>query len=365
MHIALGADHAGFELKETIREYLLRNGYEILDMGTDSAEEKTDYPDNAFLVASEVAEGKVDRGILVCGSGIGMSISANKVPGVYASLVWDRETAILSRAHNNSNVLCLGGRKLDREETLEILELWLRTEFEGGRHLKRFEKIAARERALCISIEGDGPGETIIFHHPLIQHKVSMIRDKNTSVKEFRELVQEISGLMVYEITRRLPLEKIEVETPIAKTEAYTLAGKKLAIVPVLRAGLGMVDGILQLIPNAKVGHIGLYRDPQTLEPVEYYCKLPGDIEEREILVIDPMLATGGSASAAISLVKKKGARKISLVCLIAAPEGVRKVHSDHPEVNIYSAALDDHLNDHAYIVPGLGDAGDRLFGTK
>ncbi|MBN1332657.1 MAG: uracil phosphoribosyltransferase [Synergistales bacterium] len=365
MHIALGSDHAGFSIKEWIREYLLQQGHDILDMGTERDDIKTDYPDFAFLVASEVAEGNVDRGILVCGSGIGMSIAANKITGAYAALVWDKDTAILSRAHNNSNILCIGGRKLKPEEVIEILELWLKTEFQGGRHLKRFEKIAARERALCLSIEGDGPGETVIFHHPLIQHKVSMIRDKNTSVKEFRELVAEISGLMVYEITRKLPLENIEVETPIAKTEAYALSGKKLAIVPVLRAGLGMVDGILQLIPNAKVGHIGLYRDPQTLEPVEYYCKLPGDIGEREILVIDPMLATGGSASAAISLVKKKGAKKVSLVCLIAAPEGVKKVHSEHPEVNIYAAALDDHLNDHAYIVPGLGDAGDRLFGTK
>ncbi|HPI98566.1 MAG TPA: uracil phosphoribosyltransferase [Synergistales bacterium] len=365
MHIALGSDHAGFLMKECVRQYLLEHGHEVMDMGTESEDIKTDYPDYAFMVASEVADGNVDRGILVCGSGIGMSIAANKINGVYAALVWDNDTARLSRAHNNSNILCIGGRKLQTEEIIQILHIWLNTEFEGGRHLKRFEKIAAREKSICMSIEGDGPGETVIFHHPLIQHKVSMIRDKNTSVKEFRELVAEISGLMVYEITRKLPLESIEVETPIARTKAYTLSGKKLAIVPVLRAGLGMVDGILQLIPNAKVGHIGLYRDPQTLEPVEYYCKLPGDIEEREILIIDPMLATGGSASAAISLVKKKGAKKVSLVCLIAAPEGVKKVHSDHPEVNIYAAALDDHLNDHAYIVPGLGDAGDRLFGTR
>ncbi|MBQ4432459.1 MAG: uracil phosphoribosyltransferase, partial [Synergistaceae bacterium] len=196
-------------------------------------------------------------------------------------------------------------------------------------------------------------------------HKVGIIRDVNTSVKQFRELLQEITGLMVYEMTRTLPLEDKEVITPIEKTIVKTIGGRKMAIVPVLRAGLGMVDGILQIVPNAKVGHIGLYRDPETLKPVEYYCKLPFDIEERDIYVLDPMLATGGSSSAAISLIKKRGGRRISLVCLIAAPEGIEKVHGEHPDVEIFAAALDSHLNEHGYIVPGLGDAGDRLFGTK
>ena len=177
--------------------------------------------------------------------------------------------------------------------------------------------------------------------------------------------MQEIAGLMVYEVTRALPLAEIEVETPLEKTRAYTLEGKKLAIIPILRAGLGMVEGILRLIPNAVVGHIGLYRDPATLLPVEYYCKLPGDIPERDIYILDPMLATGGSASAAISLVKSRGGRRISLVSIIAAPEGISKVHEEHPDVEIFAAALDRHLNDHGYIIPGLGDAGDRLFGTK
>ena len=208
-------------------------------------------------------------------------------------------------------------------------------------------------------------GKVVIMDHPLIQHKVGIIRDRNTSVKEFRELVQEIAGLMVYEITRALSLEEVEVETPISRTKALTLSGKKLAIVPILRAGLGMVEGILRLIPNAKVGHIGLYRDPESLMPVEYYCKLPGDIEERDIFILDPMLATGGSSAAAIELIKKRGGRKITLVCLIAAPEGVALVHRNHPEVQIFTAALDGRLNEHGYIVPGLGDAGDRLFGTK
>lgn len=364
MKIALGSDHAGYTLKEELKKHLEEKGYEILDKGTHDKDVSCDYPDYAISVANTIVEKEADKGILICGTGIGMSIAANKVPGAYAAVAHSTETAQLSRGHNNANILALGARILSDEEAIKIVDIWLNSDFEGNRHLRRFEKIANQERLICRA-ESRENAKTVIFNHPLIQHKVGIIRDKNTSVKEFRELVQEIASLMVYEITRNLPLEKTTVETPIAETEAYTLAGKKLAIVPVLRAGLGMVDGILQLIPNAKVGHIGLYRDPQTFEPVEYYCKLPGDIEDRDIFVIDPMLATGGSASAAISLIKRKGAKKISLVCLIGAPEGVEKVHADHPDVDIFIAALDDHLNDHAYIVPGLGDAGDRLYGTK
>ncbi|HHW68341.1 MAG: uracil phosphoribosyltransferase [Epulopiscium sp.] len=208
-------------------------------------------------------------------------------------------------------------------------------------------------------------GHVFVMDHPLIQHKVSMLRSKDTGSKEFRELVEEIAMLMCYEATRDLPLEEIEVETPVAKAKAKALAGKKLGIVPILRAGLGMVDGMLNLVPAAKVGHIGLYRDPETLEPVEYYCKLPYDAPERDIYVLDPMLATGGSASAAIQFIKDKGVQRIRFLCLIAAPEGIERLNKDHPDVDIYVAALDERLNDHGYIVPGLGDAGDRLFGTK
>lgn len=204
-----------------------------------------------------------------------------------------------------------------------------------------------------------------LIDHPLIQHKLSIIRDKHTGAKEFRELVEELSMLMAYEVTRDLSLEETEIETPLAKTTARVLSGKKLGIVPILRAGLGMVNGILKLIPAAKVGHIGLYRDPETLKPVEYYCKLPGDVNERELIVVDPMLATGGSASAAVNFLKTRGAQNIKLVVLIAARKGIERVHGDHPDVPIFTAAIDEELNDHAYIVPGLGDAGDRLFGTK
>ena len=204
-----------------------------------------------------------------------------------------------------------------------------------------------------------------ILDHPLLQHKLSILRDERTGSKEFREVVTEIATLMCYEATRDLPLEDVEIKTPITTATFKTIAGKKLAIVPVLRAGLGMVDGILNLLPAAKVGHIGLYRDPDTLEPVEYYCKMPNDIAEREVIILDPMLATGGSASAAIQFIKSYDVKRIKLMNIIAAPEGVERVHRDHPDVDIYVAAVDEKLNDHGYIVPGLGDAGDRIFGTK
>ncbi|MGG2973408.1 uracil phosphoribosyltransferase [Geobacillus stearothermophilus] len=208
-------------------------------------------------------------------------------------------------------------------------------------------------------------GKVYVFDHPLIQHKLTYIRDKNTGTKEFRELVDEVATLMAFEITRDLPLEEVEIETPVSKAKAKVIAGKKLGVIPILRAGIGMVDGILKLIPAAKVGHIGLYRDPETLKPVEYYVKLPSDVEERDFIIVDPMLATGGSAVAAIDALKKRGAKSIKFMCLIAAPEGVKAVETAHPDVDIYIAALDERLNNHGYIVPGLGDAGDRLFGTK
>ena len=204
-----------------------------------------------------------------------------------------------------------------------------------------------------------------VFDHPLIQHKLSILREKSTSVKEFRELISEIAMLMCYEATRDLPLEEVEIETPVAKAKVKRISGKKLAIVPRLRAGLGMVDGMVSMMPNAKVGHIGLFRDPETLEPVKYYYKMPPDIEERDVIVVDPMLATGGSASAAIQFLKDDGVKHIKLMCIIGAPEGVQRMQEDHPDVDIFVAALDERLNEHGYIVPGLGDAGDRIFGTK
>ena len=204
----------------------------------------------------------------------------------------------------------------------------------------------------------------MVLDHPLIQHKLTLMRQKETGTKDFRELLEEIAMLMAYEITRDFPLREVEIETPVAKCKAKKLEGKKVGLVPILRAGLGMLGGILRLIPAARVGHVGLYRDPETLQPVEYYCKLPSDVEERTLIVVDPMLATGGSSSAALTLLKEKGAHSIVLMCLVAAPEGIEVITRDHPDVPIYVAAVDDHLNEKGYIVPGLGDAGDRIFGT-
>ena len=207
--------------------------------------------------------------------------------------------------------------------------------------------------------------EVHIMDHPLIQHKISYIRREEVGTKEFREVVGEIAGLMCYEATRDLKLRDVKIKTPICEMIGKELTGKKLAVVPILRAGLGMVDGMLSLIPAAKVGHIGLYRDPETFEPVEYYCKLPADCDEREVFVVDPMLATGGSSTAAIQMLKDKGVKRIRFMCIIAAPEGVERMQKEHLDVDLYIGALDDHLNEHKYIVPGLGDAGDRIFGTK
>lgn len=208
-------------------------------------------------------------------------------------------------------------------------------------------------------------GKVTVIDHPLVQHKLSYLRDTSTGSKEFRELVSELAMLLTYEATRDLPLEETTVRTPVAEAKCYVLAGKKLGIVPILRAGLGMVEGMMSLVPAAKVGHIGMYRDPDTLQPVDYYCKLPADASERDMLIVDPMLATGGSAVEGINVVKRAGCKNIKLVCLIAAPEGIEVVQKAHPDVDIFVAAVDERLNDHGYIVPGLGDAGDRLFGTK
>jgi uracil phosphoribosyltransferase len=203
-----------------------------------------------------------------------------------------------------------------------------------------------------------------VIDHPLIQHKLTLMRQKDTGTKDFRELLEEISMFMAYEITRDFPLKEVDIETPVAKCKSKVLAGKKVGVVPILRAGLGMLNGVVNMIPAARVGHVGMYRDPETLKPVEYYCKLPSDVAERTLIVVDPMLATGGSASAALSLIKEKGAQSIILMCLVAAPEGIEVINKEHPDVPVYVAAVDEKLNEHGYIVPGLGDAGDRIFGT-
>ena len=272
-------------------------------------------------------------------------------------------SAKMAKEHNNANVVCLGARVLKTEQMKEFLDAFMAGQFQGGNHARRIEQVMAlegnRERTNCKL------GKVTEIKHPLIQHKVSILRDKKTSLKEFRELTEEISMLMGYEVTRDLQLTEVEIETPICMAKTKVIAGKKLGIVPILRAGLGMVEGMLRLVPAARVGHIGVYRDPETLKPVEYYCKLPSDVAERDLIVIDPMLATGGSAIAAIEFIKQRGGKNIRLVNMIAAPEGIKAVQQAHPDVDIYVAAIDQKLNEHGYIVPGLGDAGDRLFGTK
>jgi len=364
LKIAVGCDHTGIEHLNELKKYLSEVS---LEYGIEEVVELNgeDYPEVALSAANAVSSHTTDRAVLICGTGIGMCIAANKVKGIRAAVCNTPELAAISRKHNDSNIIAIGARLITPSLIPQIIEKWLSTDFEGGRHAERLNKISAVEEN-PLSLKYGKSGERLtIFDHPLIQHKVAMIRNKNTSVKDFRDLIQEITSLMVYEITRYLPTVPIKVETPLAITDAVACEGRSLAIVPIIRAGIGMVEGILQLIPNAKVGHIGLYRDTETLNPIEYYCKLPDDVNEREILILDPMLATGGSAVAGIELIKKHGGQKISFVCIIAAPEGITKVHEEHPDVHIYTATLDSHLNDHGYIVPGLGDAGDRLFGTE
>lgn len=231
--------------------------------------------------------------------------------------------------------------------------------------LEKKEKQLYNERKMRMTLKEERMSTLHVIDHPMITHKLTLMREKETGAKDFRQLLNEISMLMGYEITRDLPMEDVVIETPVATMTAHRVSGKKLAIVPILRAGLGMVDGLLSLVPVAKVGHIGLYRNPETHTPVEYYCKMPPDINERIVIVVDPMLATGGSASDAITMLKKRGCTNIKLMCLVGAPEGAEKVMADHPDVDIYIAAMDEKLNEHKYIIPGLGDAGDRLFGTK
>lgn len=365
--IALGADHGGFRLKEAVKNYLDSRSIPYRDFGT-SSEESVDYAPIAEKVARCVAGGEAEKGILCCGTGIGMSMAANKVHGIRAAVCGNAYCAEITRRHNNANILCLGGRVIDEEQAVQFAGLFLDTPFDGGRHQRRIDEIAAIEQAELAGAETNREAkmdsQVFVMNHPLIQHKLTYLRDKNTGSKEFRELVSEIAMLLCYEATRDLPLEETVIETPIAKAKTQVISGRKLAFVPILRAGLGMVDGVLQLVPAAKVGHIGLYRDPKTLKPVEYYSKLPHDIAQRDVIILDPMLATGGTSVDAIGIIKKHHPKSIRFMCIIAAPEGIKALTEAHPDVSIYCAAVDERLNDVGYIVPGLGDAGDRIFGT-
>ncbi len=375
MKIALGADHGGWNIKEAVRRHLEDKGIPYIDFGTYN-EESVDYAPFAEQAAKAVQSGECQYGILCCGTGIGISIAANKVHGIRAAVCCDAFCTEMTRRHNDANILAMGGRVISPQKAVELTDIFLSTPFEGGRHARRVAQVMALEReeeqqnesrpaAGCGKEEDKGDSRVFVMDHPLIQHKLTLLRDKNTGSKEFRELVGEIAMLMCYDATRDLPLKEVEIETPVALAKTKVIAGRKMAFVPILRAGMGMVNGVTQLVPAAKIGHIGLYRDPETLQPVEYYSKLPSDIVERDVVVLDPMLATGGSAIDAISIIKRSNPKSIKFMCIIAAPEGMKALTQAHPDVPVYCAAMDECLNDHGYIVPGLGDAGDRIFGTK
>ncbi|MDO4218614.1 MAG: uracil phosphoribosyltransferase [Synergistaceae bacterium] len=366
MKIAIASDHAGVTLKSEICKMLLDLGHEVKDFGTYSAEARVDYPDMAFLTAESVAAHKYDRGVLICGTGIGMMLAANKVQGIRAALCHDQFTALLSRRHNDSNIIVLGARVTGMDVAKEMVKAWLVEPFEGGRHSIRLQKITSYEQKPNTMLNaGAKGGRTIVFDHPLVRHKLAVLRDKATAPKDFRELVKEITSLMVYEVTRDLPVKEEVVETPLKQTTVFKLADSKIAVVPILRAGLGMLDGFLSLVPNATIGHIGLYRDPDSLKPVEYYSKYPADITTSTVFILDPMLATGGTVKEAISMLKKIGVKSISVISIIAVPQGIDTVHEAHPDVDIFVAAIDENLNDYGYIVPGLGDISNRLFAAK
>ena len=367
--IAIGCDHGGLDIKNAVIEYLKKNGIEYKDYGCYTSE-SVDYPKYAYKVATAVANKEAELGILCCGTGIGISIAANKVKGIRAAVVSNEFCAEMTRRHNDANILCMGGRVINEEQAVKFADIFLNTPFEGDRHNRRLDMVSAIEHGTyedkeLLESRINMENQVTVFDHPLIQHKLTHMRDEKTGSKLFRELVSEVSMLMCYEATRDLPLKEVEVQTPLVKTTSKVIAGRKLAFVPILRAGLGMLDAMLEMVPAAKVGHIGLYRDEETHEPVEYYNKLPSDIEERDVFVLDPMLATGGSAVDAINIIKKSHPHSIKFLCIIAAPEGIKALTEAHPDVQVFCAAKDEGLNENCYIMPGLGDAGDRIFGTK
>ena len=349
MKILIGADHAGYDYKEKIKTHLEDKDVEVEDIGAPNSE-ATDYPEYAHRVAEHIRRNREDRGILICGSGLGMSITANRYTGVRATLCLNKSMVTSARKHNNSNCLVLGQRLTDAQTALEMVDEFLSADFDGGRHQRRLHKI-------------DEPPLRVIGH-PLVQTKLSHLRNEGTPNKKFRELLTELTGLMFYEVTCDFPTTERIVQTPVGDARGKDLL-QNILLVPILRAGLGMVDPILKLVPTARVGHVGLYRDEETLEPVEYYLKLPENLDRPAVSLLDPMLATGGSAAKAISLVKEEGfTESLRFLCLVAAPEGIKKVHEEHPDVSIYTASVDRGLDEDGYIDPGLGDAGDRLFGT-
>jgi uracil phosphoribosyltransferase len=356
MKIYLANDHTGVAMKQAIAQHLTSQGHEVINLGTDDTA-AVNYASQGKTLGLAVANDSGAFGIGICGTGIGISIAANKVQGIIAGLVYEPQNAIVTRQHNNANIMITGARQIAIEKSNWVCwcvsqnAIWRWTSWRT-----------------CQNIINYGRGEKImslkIFNHPLILDKLTRMRRKETSSKDFRENLNEIAELMVFEVCRDIPVVDVKITTPVAETIGKTI-DTPIVLVPILRAGLGMTHGIQQLIPTARIAHVGLYRDEETLQPIQYYAKETEDIDKSIVLVVDPMLATGGSASAAIDIVKGWGAKNIRFVCLVAVQEGVDVLTKAHPDVDIYAASLDEHLNEHGYIIPGLGDAGDRIFGTK
>lgn len=353
--IAVGSDHAGVDLKAALVETLSREGWTMMDLGPDGSE-SVDYPDFARAVCSSLSRGEADWGLLICGSGVGMAITANKFPKIRASMAQSEEIARLSRQHNNCNVLTLGARFTPPEEALEIARVFFTTPFEGGRHARRVAKI----RSDCAYPAGEG---VTVLEHPLIQHKLTLLRDNATLPKVFRETVEEVASLMAYDITRDLAVETKDVTTTLGTTARGTLIrGDQLVVVGMLRSGLGMVSGIGRAMPMAPLGHLGLRKQGQ--EWVSYLCKLPMGLAERTVILVKPLLGNGDEVVRAVDILKERGARRIKVQCILVAPEGIGNLHAMHPDVEVFTAAIDEGVDEAGHTLPGMGDVGDRIFGT-
>lgn len=361
MKVAIASDHGGFKCKSAIIDFL-KDKYEVKDFGTYS-EESVDYPDYALKVATAVSSGKADRGILICGTGIGMSISANKVKRIRAAVVECPEYAKLARTHNDANVLCLSGRFMSLEECIECVDIFLTTDFSyDERHVRRVNKITQIDTSSQLLYEG----KVRLVDNPLVRHKLTILRKKDTPTSLFRKTLQEITSLLCYDLTNIVPIDEVEIETPLEKTTGYQIDMENVVIVPILRAGLAFEEPLIDLMPQAKVGHLGMYRDENTKHPVTYFDKMPDDIDKCMVLLVDPMLATGGSINMALDYLRSCGVTdRIVILTLVSAPEGIKNVLKHDDDVYIVTASIDRELNEDAYILPGLGDCGDRIFGTE
>ncbi|MDO5328584.1 MAG: uracil phosphoribosyltransferase [Coriobacteriia bacterium] len=362
MKVAIATDHGGYAYKDKIIKHLKENGYEVVDFGCDS-EQSCDYPDYAYELGVAVSYREADRGILICGSGIGMDIAANKIEGIRAANITDAEHAKLCRTHNNANIICLGARFLSLEECIEYIDIFLTTESSNeDRHRRRVLEIDWIEKNMGLLYNG----KVRVVDHPLVQHKLTLLRQKDTITSVFRHLLREITFLLSYDATSSLYTEEVEIETPLEKTKGQFLDMSKFVIVPILRAGLGFEETLVDLMPEATVGHLGMYRDEKTKKPVSYFEKMPKDIENKYVILVDPMLATGNSICMALEKLRGMGVKKpIIILTLVSVPQGIENVLEKDSDVFIVTASIDRELDENAYIRPGLGDCGDRIFGTE